>query len=82
LTWKEDKVKKLQEKHNNAISLEYEEDIVHEEAAVNQGSETEKIPVDPAPNYMVLLELLLLLFLVLIVITVIYFSDKLYMESI
>jgi hypothetical protein len=28
------------------------------------------------------LELLLLLFLVLIVITVIYFSDKLYMESI
>jgi hypothetical protein len=56
LTWKQDKVKKSQEKHNNAIPLEYEEGTVYEEAAVNQGSETEKIPIDPSPNYMVLSE--------------------------
>jgi hypothetical protein len=39
LTWKQDKIKKSQEEHNNTIPLEYEEGNVHEEAAVNQGSE-------------------------------------------
>jgi hypothetical protein len=37
----------------NAIPLEYKEDTVHEEAAGNQGNETEKTSVDPSPNCMV-----------------------------
>jgi hypothetical protein len=43
-------------KSEEVISRVTNQEVPIEEAAVNQGNETEKIPVDPSPNYMVLSE--------------------------